>query len=684
MQLIQKKIIIATLLILTCLFVIAQNQNDKNVSARIDTTIHLDEITVEAYQVTGRLRTITGSLSVLVGDNISMADGTSLASSLNTLPGVTMQSGTYATNRIVIRGMGSRTPYNTNRIRAYLNDIPITSSDGISNPEEIDLASLGRVEVIKGPASAIYGSGLGGSINLYTPLSSSNNLNTLVQYGNFQTMKANVIGTLKSENSSIWTSLNHFQSEGYRENNHHLSSSLLSSALWKKKGWSIGATIHLLKVDAGIPSSVGITQFNENPQKAAANWLAIGGYKAYTKGLFGLTFSQRINENTTNKLIFFGRFSDSFEKRPFNNLNDGSNSLGIRNKITYHSKKSDFVLGTEIIMDTYNWEIELNETLQIKNSEQRNLINVFGLIHHRFSEKWITTLSLAANKNSYRLSKIFPSEDRSPSSRNFPTIISPRFGVNYAPNNILAVYASVGHGFSLPSPEETLLPEGDVNPDIKPEQGWQFEIGSRVTPKSEIFNIDLTFYWIELNNLILTKRITEDIFTGVNAGQTRHQGFEFLLKNRLINHSTFPGKLNTSLSFFQSFNHFVDFIDDGISYNGNSLPGIPNQTLQMMINWIPYNNITLNVHLHQQGYQHLNDSNTLKYSGYFLGNIKLTIPIPLKMQSDFLLYIGVNNFSNTHYASMVVPNAISFGAAEPRYYYPGLPRHYYVGLKLSF
>ena len=69
-----------------------------------------------------------------------------------------MQSGTYATSRIVIRGMGSRTPYNTNRIKFYLNDIPITSSDGVSNPEDINLQMIDRLEVVKGPASALYGS----------------------------------------------------------------------------------------------------------------------------------------------------------------------------------------------------------------------------------------------------------------------------------------------------------------------------------------------------------------------------------------------------------------------------------------------------------------------------------------------------------------------------------------------
>ncbi|HWR99363.1 MAG TPA: Plug domain-containing protein, partial [Prolixibacteraceae bacterium] len=112
-----------------------------------DSTLVLDEIEVVAFQVRGTLRDITGSMAVLTGEGITRSDATNLSTTINMIPGVTMQSGTYATSRIVIRGIGSRTPYNTNRIKSYLNGIPLTNSDGVSSPEEVDLQSLGRIEV---------------------------------------------------------------------------------------------------------------------------------------------------------------------------------------------------------------------------------------------------------------------------------------------------------------------------------------------------------------------------------------------------------------------------------------------------------------------------------------------------------------------------------------------------------
>ena len=107
-----------------------------------DTIIHLNEIQVDAYQVNTRLQKVPGSISVLTENEINLSDGNNFTAALHAVPGIYMHSGTYGTSRIVIRGIGSRTPYNTNRIKSYLNDIPITSSDGVSTPEDIDLQNI--------------------------------------------------------------------------------------------------------------------------------------------------------------------------------------------------------------------------------------------------------------------------------------------------------------------------------------------------------------------------------------------------------------------------------------------------------------------------------------------------------------------------------------------------------------
>lgn len=649
-----------------------------------DSTVLLDAITVEAYQVSGRLLRIPGSLSVLTGISLGLSDGTNLAAALNTLPGVSMQSGTYTTNRIVIRGMGSRTPYNTNRIRSYLNDIPLTSSDGVSTPEEIDLQSIGRMELVKGPSSALYGSGLGGSINLYTLSNSLNRINAGFQYGAFNTGKFSISGFHNRDNFSFAGSIGRMQSDGYRENNHYERTSLLAYADWKRPLWSIGVTIMLMGVDAGIPSSVGKTLFNTDPQAAAPNWKAIKGYKKYEKGLAGITLTNNLSKHITNRFTLFARMHENYEKRPFNNLDDRTQSAGFRNKLNVHLDKSDWVIGAEWITEEYQWQLDTSDILINRNLEGRNMLNVFSMLYYRPSPRINISVASAINYFRYRLTDLYPSNGNQAGTRNFPVMFSPRIGINYAPFENWAIYSSAGHGFSMPSPEETLLPEGDVNPDIKPEQGLQFEVGTRLHFFENAIGIDAAVYWIELDNLLVTKRITEDVFTGVNAGKTRHQGFELMLNSRILKNAAFPGNLTSVFTFTRSWNRFIDFTDDGIIYDDNHLPGIPDQMFYLQLNWNPFKILMVDADLRYTGDQFLDDGNTLNYDGYLIGNVKFSAQLSTRKAGKFNIYAGINNLTDTRYASMLIVNARGFNNSEPRYYYPGLPRHGYAGIQYTF
>jgi iron complex outermembrane recepter protein len=655
-----------------------------NASPKIlgDTTIHIQEVQVEAFQLNQPLRTIPGSVSLVNTDDLQQGDGSHLYNVLNALPGVSMQSGTYATNRIVIRGMGSRTPYNTNRIRTYLNDIPLTSSDGSSSPEELDLQSLSRIEIIKGPASAIYGSGLGGTINMHTGTAPRLGWNAKTQYGSFNTIHAAVNGQVRFKNGSIGTSVGHLQTEGYRQNNAYRRTNILATSNWKFNQTQVATTLLLSDALGGIPSSIGKTLYESSPQSAAPNWLAIEGYKASRKAVGGISVTQPVGLKGSNRLTVFGRWNDNFEKRPFNNLDDQAAALGIRNRLNFHTAQTDWILGTELITERYSWMLEKNAVQINKNRENRQQINAFGMVYHRLDERWLLTAAGAVNAVSYRLTDAFLANGDQSGQRTFPIQFSPRIGFNYERNAHISFYGSAGHGFSLPSPEETLLPAGDVNPDIQPEKGIQVELGTRISAWQNRLYIDAVLYQIELKDLLVTKRITEDIFTGINAGRTRHQGLEMQVQTVWMNRNTFPGSFKSTVSYNWNRHRFIDFTDDGNTYNNKYLPGIPNQTATIQVQWNPVQQVTWELQTRYSGAQFINDSNTEKMNGYALTNSKLQFKSK-QVKRPIQLEIGVNNLFDIHYASMLVVNAIAIGSNEPRYYYPGLPRHFYLALRLQ-
>src|SRR5690606_2942858 len=93
------------------------------------------------------------------------ANNTNIAPTLSRIPGILMQTGTLSTNRITIRGVGARNLFGTGKIRAYFKDIPLTNGSGETSVEDLELATIARLEIDKG-SSTIYGAGLGGTIHL--------------------------------------------------------------------------------------------------------------------------------------------------------------------------------------------------------------------------------------------------------------------------------------------------------------------------------------------------------------------------------------------------------------------------------------------------------------------------------------------------------------------------------------
>lgn len=672
-----QNVILAVMAFLLAMHAISQETNTHD----HDSTIYLNELIVNAFQINTRLHQAPGAISVLSGEEIQTADGNNFANTLHAMPGIYMHSGTYATSRIVIRGVGSRTPYNTNRIKSYLNDIPITSSDGISAPEDIDLMGIGRIEVIKGPASALYGSGLGGSINLFTPSAARKSLSALWQQGSFQTMKVVVAGSHQINNLHAWGNLSHLQSDGFRENNRYRRSSLLTSGRWQQQHYEVEYTLLLMNLHAQIPSSIGKTLYETNPRAAAANWKEAGGYKEYQRAITGVTLTNRFRGQWSNRLTLFGRWAESYELRPFNNLDDGTSGGGIRNKLTYHSTHWDALLGMEWMNDTYRWQMDLDGELINQNRETRNHFNLFAMTYWRPSPRWNISLGGAVNRVHYRLTDQFPENGQQSGKRDFPAIFSPRLGFNFAPSRYIAFYASVGHGFSMPSPEETLLPEGTINEELQPEQGIQYEVGMRWNLFNNATRLEASAYRIDLTNLLVTKRLTEDIFTGINAGRTRHSGIELMLKQQVLQLSAFPGSIQLNANYTWSRNRFVHFEDLGTLYDGKQLPGIPSQIARGGVLWQPVRALKLDAQLQYIGSQYIDDANTMENDAWMLANISASYRFPAFAAGTFELFAGVSNATNTHYSPMLTVNAVAFGNAEPRYYYPGMPRNYYTGVR---
>ena len=655
--------------------------------------LEIGEVIVNAYRTSVKLQDVAGDISIISKRDLLRNNQSNIASALNQVPGIYMHSGALNTNRITMRGIGTRTPFSTNKIRAYLNEIPLTSGDGETTIEDIDLSIIDRVDVIKGPTSSIFGAGLGGTIQLISapPDNDVTSINASSTLGSFRLQRYVAKLSHSKNNNEFSLVYNKTRNDGYRDNNTYDRSSI--TTLGRIKGThQFTFLASFIKLKAFIPSSLDSANFSSNPSSAAFTWGKTRGFEDYKKGLFGIGHKVKLSEHITSKSSLFSSFRDSYELRPFNILKEKSQTIGARSILTFRQVLSQTWLkgtvGIEYFLDWYDRSTYENNNRIIgenlsDNKEQRRYYNIFGQLDFSLSPKTILSAGININQTKFSLDDRFEADGIEQSGNyKFKLIASPRLAINHKIKANISVHGSISHGFSTPTFEETLTIDGKVNTDIKPESGFSFDIGTRGYFFERKLFIDIELHSMHIKNLLVARRTAADEYIGVNAGKTLHNGISASLNYTLLKSrkSTLSSFINYSFSDY-SFQEFID--DEKGDFSGNKLTGTPSSTMNMGIDFISEKGIYGNINYNHVGEMPINDANTLNSNPYSLLNAKIGYTKKIN-QFTFNVHVGINNIFDEKYASMILINAPSFGGKAPRYYYSGLPQNYYGGISLGY
>lgn len=664
------------------------------------TSTRLSEITISSLHINDSLLNAPAAISILTPGQIQRNDNTNIATILNTLPGVQMQSGAINTNRISIRGIGARTTYGTNKIRAFYGSIPLTSGDSETTIEDIDMEVIGKMEVIKGPLSSLYGAGLGGAILIDPQYATDfgNKLKVSTTAGSFGLLKNTVNYGYNTKRGSLNINYHRLQSDGWRDNSSYFREGVtMAGDLFRKEESRLTYFGNYTYMKAYIPSSINKDNFDNHPRNAAPTWAASNGYERYHAYMGGLAYDWQLASWLKNATSVFVNTKKSYEPRPFDILEQNSTGYGGRTQFSGSTKigsiKTHFIAGAEYFKDGYdggtfenNYQDNNGSTLQgnrlTANEQQRDFVNAFVQLRVELAEKLEFQGGVNYNKTSFELDNTFPSDAASSESYSYNGIWAPQASLLFKPTETATLYASISKGFSLPAIEETLTANGTINPNIKPENGYNIEVGAKAYAFNKKLYADVALYRMEIKDLLVAQRVGDDQYVGINAGKTLHTGIEASARYVLELNSSFTLVPYAAASVGRY--EFKEFINNDINYSGNDLTGVPATKVNGGLTLNAPLNLYFSADYYYTGTAPINDANTVYNDSYNLLNAKAGWRYETKFGLSLNIAAGVNNVTDTRYASMVLVNATGINGAAPRYYYPGLPVHYYGNVGVSY
>ncbi|HUH91139.1 MAG TPA: Plug domain-containing protein, partial [Lysobacter sp.] len=146
----------------------AQSQQTSSQQPSPGVDAQLAPVVVTATRAPVDALVVPAAIDVIGADDIQRAQAKiDLSETLQRVPGVVARDRqNYAQDlQISIRGFGARATFGVRGVRLYTDGIPATMPDGQGQVSHFPLESAERIEVLRGPFSALYGNASGGVIS---------------------------------------------------------------------------------------------------------------------------------------------------------------------------------------------------------------------------------------------------------------------------------------------------------------------------------------------------------------------------------------------------------------------------------------------------------------------------------------------------------------------------------------
>jgi len=178
----------------------------------------IDEIVVTATRLPVSFRTLPISMDVVRRGEIDLSDANSATDAIASLPGVFVErTGDFGRVDVSIRGLGNM----GRRLSVLMDGHPVKMGlFGCTITHALPLSNISRIEVIRAPASVLYGSdALGGIVNIVTSSPPARaTVETQITYGSFSTTKYHFFNGATLGSVGYTFSVDRRQSDGHLPN----------------------------------------------------------------------------------------------------------------------------------------------------------------------------------------------------------------------------------------------------------------------------------------------------------------------------------------------------------------------------------------------------------------------------------------------------------------------------------
>lgn len=648
-----------------------QLQIQSGVPLSVDVTLELSPV-LETVVVTGtraeqEVGKIPAAVSVVdVQQVLRSSQMTNINEALKRVPGVAMRVHLDGSTRATpsIRGAGAQNTFGSRGVRVLVDGVPKNNAGGSAQDFiNIDLTSVQRIEVVRGPASALYGNQAGGVINFITeegsPVPFTQFRQTVGSYGLF---KEHIKLSGQRGNFSYFGSAFRTDQNGYRELSEYSSSGFHIKLRYTfDDGASLSTTLSFEKLQQLIPGTLTAEEVAANPRQANPALAATGGtsgnideFRAagtYSRPLFGddqIEFTgyyvPRPIYNTSSGPIRNGQF---FINRGANVRYLNSRPLfGLEHRITLGIDYQNTPLRNAIVSRANGATLQhLEENLRTLGLYVQDELTLFDALLFNVGGRFDRiTFGFEDLMRLGLPGSVF--------TREFERF-TPKLGIAYRARPSLSLYANISEGLEAPVSEQIrnspfAAGEFVLNVGLEPmiyrsvEGGAKGQLG-RVSFEVAVFrqNID---------DFIVTRQILRPAggttFTAsLNAAEVRQRGLELGSTVRLAS------PLTATVTYTYSDYTFRRFEALGENLTGNQLAGVPTHDTFAELRYQPATGFNASIDLKSVGRYFVDDANRFTNEPYTVVSVSVGYDRAFN-RVRVAPFITINNLFDEEYTSL--------------------------------